>query len=158
VLVQEPIESTKQLCKPDALNDVEHISWQFNVVFDGDDDFSILRKYRPELYAILGKRCDASMDLIDALACQQTAQSVTELSEQPQFVRRYASIRDAIHYASMQQEELGVFLARWGLLSTPRLLLGTSQYRVLAVDSTLCPISMRAVWRIARLFMMPAIK
>jgi hypothetical protein len=139
VLIQKPIESTKQLCKADSLNDVENISWQFNAVFDGDDDFSILRKYRPQLHAILGKRCDASMDLIDALACQQTAQSVTELSEQPQFVRQYASIRDAIHYASMQQEELGVFLKRWGLLSTPHLVLGASQYRVLAVDSTPMP-------------------
>jgi hypothetical protein len=139
VLESERIESNRQLCKQEPCNDFENSTWQYNAIFDGDNDFSTLVKYRSELYAILGKRRDASMDLIDALACQQTAQSVTDLSEQPQFPRQYASVTDAVHYASKQQKELDAFMRRWGLESTPSLSLGEVTFRVLAVDSTPMP-------------------
>jgi hypothetical protein len=139
VLENDQIESNRQLCKQEPCNDYEKNSWQYDTIFDGDNDFSTLVKYRQELYVILGKRRDASMDLIDALACQQTAQSVTDLSEQPQFPRQYASVTDAVHYASKQQHELDAFMRRWGLQSTPRLSLGAGTFRVLAVDSTPMP-------------------
>ena len=139
MLESEQIESNRQLCKQEPCNDFENSTWQYNAIFDGDNDFSTLVKYRSELYAILGKRRDASMDLIDALACQQTAQSVTDLSEQPQFPRQYASVTDAVHYASEQQKKLDELLLRWGLQSTPRLSLGAGTYQVLAVDSTPMP-------------------
>jgi hypothetical protein len=139
VLENEQIESNRKLCKQEPCNDFENNPWQYDDIIDGDNDFSTLGKYRQELYAILGKRRDASMDLIDALACQQTAQSVTDLSEQPQFPRQYASVTDAIHYASEQQKKLDAFLRCWGLWSTPRLSLGDGTYRVLAADSTPMP-------------------
>ena len=67
MLESEQIESNRQLCKQELCNDFENSTWQNNAIFDGDNDFTALVKYRSELYAILGKRRDASMDLIDAV-------------------------------------------------------------------------------------------
>jgi hypothetical protein len=48
------------------------------------------------LYAHLGQRADAVMDLLDALASNTTARSVVELSLSPNFRRGHSSLYDAI--------------------------------------------------------------
>ena len=101
-----------------------------------DTNFTQLKQYRSGLYSILGQRKDASMDLIDALACNKQASSVTELSEEPEFVRQYASVRDAIHYASHQQKELTQHMQTWGISQMPQMLIDEQKYHVYIVDST----------------------
>lgn len=110
--------------------------WALCAEFENDNDFKALKNYRSELYSRLGKKRDAAMDLMDALLCQQNARSVTELSEQPQFKRQYASVTDAIHAVSEQQDSLKELLKTRGLSSTPKLLLNGEGYKVLIVDTT----------------------
>ena len=121
--------------KPETNDQIQEIKIQTHNPFN-DVKFEQLKNYRNGLYSILGKRANASMDLIDALACQKTAKSVTDLSEQVQFVREYPSIRDAIHYASKHQQVLKEYMGKWGISCMPQILLNNQPYHLYAVDST----------------------
>jgi hypothetical protein len=55
-----------------------------------------LNQFRQQLYASLPYRADATMDLLDALSNNTTAQSVVELSLNPLFRRSYNSVYDGI--------------------------------------------------------------
>lgn len=135
----EEEEPHKALCAFKKTNPLAESPWELCAEFEGDNDFAALKTYRAQLYSRLGKKRDAAMDLIDALLCQQNARSVTELSEQPQFKRQYASVTDAIHFASKQQDSLKELLQTRGLSSTPKLLLNNEGYKVLVVDATSDP-------------------
>ena len=113
--------------------------WESATVFQEEQDdkgFTVLRRYRQQLYEKLGQKRNAAMDLMDALACQQTANSVTELSEQPQFPRQYASVTDAIRYAAQEQPKLKDLMEIQGIASTPHLLLNDQKHKIFIVDST----------------------
>ena len=84
-------ESSKMQGPLQHQSDSSH-TWRASPLFDGDTQFEALKQLRHDLFSNLGQRRSASMDLVDALACQQTAQSVTDLCNQPQFVRQYASV------------------------------------------------------------------
>ena len=124
------------LCAPEAANPLSENQWELCAEFEDDNDFAALKNHRAQLYSRLGKKRDAAMDLIDALLCQQNARSITELSEQPQFKRKYASVTDAIHAAAEQQDSLKELLQTRGLSSTPKLLIKGERYKVLIVDAT----------------------
>ena len=113
----------KTLCVPEQANPLSENKWELCAELKDDNDFTALKNHRAQLYSSLGKKRDAAMDLIDALLCQQNVQSVTSLSEQPQFKRQYASVTDAIHSASEQQDSLKALLQTQGLSNTPKLLL-----------------------------------
>ncbi len=53
-------------------------------------------EYRNKIYKNLNSRADATMDLIDALSGNQQATSPVQLSLNPLFRRKYASIHDAV--------------------------------------------------------------
>ncbi len=55
-----------------------------------------LEHYRQALYTSFDRTADASMELLDALASQTNARSVTELSLEPPFRREYSSVYSAI--------------------------------------------------------------
>lgn len=57
----------------------------------------ILQEFRQKLHDFFGLRADATMDLIDALASNDNARSVVELSLSLLFPRAYGSVYDAIH-------------------------------------------------------------
>lgn len=55
-----------------------------------------LKNFRQRLYDLIPHRADATLDLIDALSSNQTADSVVKLSLNPLFRRGYGSITDAV--------------------------------------------------------------
>ena len=128
-----------QLAQNLTITQTTTFSWKPSTVFQGDMEYEFLKEHRIGLYERLGSRRNASMDLIDALTCQTGAQSVTDLSEQDQFVRQYASVRDAIHYSSHELTRLNQYLMEQGLLATPDLCINGINCKVLAVDSTPTP-------------------
>ena len=123
---------------PQCNSDAYH-TWKSSPLFENDTEFAALKKLRSHLFTNLGQRRSASMDLIDALACQQTAQSVTDLCNQPQFVRQYASVRDAIHYSSQAMPAIKSGLAHWGIAGLPSIEIDKAIYSLLIVDSTPMP-------------------
>jgi hypothetical protein len=54
-----------------------------------------LQEYRQAVYKQFRLRADAQMELVDALSSNLTAESVVELSLNPQFRRGYSSITEA---------------------------------------------------------------
>ena len=62
------------------------------------DHVSILQKFRQQLYSLIPKRCDATLDLIDSLSSNNQADSVTKLSLSPFFRRKYNSITKVINH------------------------------------------------------------
>lgn len=62
------------------------------------------KKFRDSLYNIFSRRADASMELIDAISSNQSANSVVELSQGPLFRRKYSSITDAISSLSILED------------------------------------------------------
>jgi hypothetical protein len=64
-----------------------------------------LKQFRERLYQSLGRRADATMDLLDALSSNTTARSVIELSLSPAFRRRHTSVADAIDALYQAQED-----------------------------------------------------
>ena len=57
-----------------------------------------LQQFRQDLYNFLPYRADALLDLIDALASNNNARSVVELSLNSLFRREYRSVHDAIEH------------------------------------------------------------
>ncbi len=57
-----------------------------------------LKQFRQRLYTSIPYRTDATMDLLDALSSNTTAQSVVELSLNPHFRRNYNSVYDSIQH------------------------------------------------------------
>jgi len=57
---------------------------------------SVLQEFRQQVYNLMPKRSDATMDLIDALSSNNLADSVTKLSLSPFFRRKYNSITKVI--------------------------------------------------------------
>ena len=114
-------------------------NWELSPIFKGDTKFETLKKLRLDVYNNLGIRKNASMDLIDALACQETAQSVTDLSCQPQFIRKYSSISDGIHGSSECLSFIKDTMLEWGIKGLPSIRLGDNNFVVMALDSTPTP-------------------
>jgi hypothetical protein len=113
--------------------------WKLSPLFEGDTKFEALIKLRMDVYSNLGARKNASMDLIDSLACQETAQSVTDLSCQPQFVRQYPSVTDAIHHSSECLPAMKDVMLKWGADSLPSIQFSGENYVALGMDSTPAP-------------------
>ncbi|MBF0301095.1 MAG: hypothetical protein HQK51_20475, partial [Oligoflexia bacterium] len=113
--------------------------WKESALFNNDTKLEALTELRADLYCKLGVRKNASMDLIDALACQENAQSVTDLSSQEQFIRQYPSVRDAIHFSSQSISSIKNTMVEWGLKSLPSIQFEEKSYILLAVDSTPTP-------------------
>jgi len=59
--------------------------------------FIPLKNFRQRLYAIISKRCAATLDLIDALSSHHGLTSITQLSLSPLFRRKYNSITKVIN-------------------------------------------------------------
>ncbi len=58
------------------------------------------KQFRDQIFNCFSFCADSTMDLIDALSDNTHASSVVQLSLNPNFRRRYGSIRDAItHFA-----------------------------------------------------------
>ena len=66
---------------------------------DTQNAWNKLQEYRQAMYKQFRLRADAQMELVDALSSNLTAESVVELSLNPQFRRGYSSITDAINAA-----------------------------------------------------------
>lgn len=69
---------------------------------------SILTKFknfRDRIFSCLSFRADATMELVDALSGNLEATSVTQLSLNPAFRRKYGSVRDAIEHFTVDQEQ-----------------------------------------------------
>lgn len=69
-----------------------------------------LMAFRKTIHELIPCYRDATVDLIDALSTNKNAQSVTELSDNPFFRRKYNSLTKVIHYflVSKDEEELSV--------------------------------------------------
>ena len=59
---------------------------------------SVLQEFRQQVYNLIPKRSDATMDIIDALSSNNLADSVTKLSLSPFFRRKYNSITKIIKH------------------------------------------------------------
>ena len=69
-----------------------------------------LTAFRKAIHKLIPSYRDATLDLIDALSTNKNAQSVTQLSDNPFFRRKYNSLTKVIHYflVSNDEEELPV--------------------------------------------------
>ena len=70
-----------------------------------------LTAFRKAIHELIPSYRDATLDLIDALSTNKNAQSVTQLSDNPFFRRKYNSLTKVIHYflvSTDEEEELPV--------------------------------------------------
>lgn len=65
-----------------------------------------LKRFRQDLYELLGKGADATMDLMDAVLTTKSVQSFAELSLSPVFRRKWPSLYEAIEDVRPQRDEL----------------------------------------------------
>jgi len=65
-----------------------------------------LKRFRQDLYELLGKGSDATMDLMDAVLTTKSVQSFAELSLSPVFRRKWPSLYEAIEDVRPQRDEL----------------------------------------------------
>ena len=66
-----------------------------------------LQQFRSEVYQNFNnyKRTDTLMDLVDALSSNTTAQSVVELTLNPQFQRTYTALNKAIAVECLSEKQ-----------------------------------------------------
>ena len=69
-----------------------------------------LTDFRKAIHELIPSYRDATLDLIDALSTNKNAQSITQLSDNPFFRRKYNSLTKVIHYflVSKDDEEVQV--------------------------------------------------
>ena len=69
-----------------------------------------LTAFRKIIHELIPSYRDATLDLIDALSTNKNAQSVTQLSDNPFFRRKYNSLTKVVHYflVSNNDEEVQV--------------------------------------------------
>ncbi len=65
-----------------------------------------LKRFRQEIYELLGKAKDATMDLMDAVLTTKSIQSFAELSLSPVFRRKWPSLYEAIEDVRPQRAKL----------------------------------------------------
>jgi len=65
-----------------------------------------LKKFRQDVYELLGKAADATMDLMDAVLTTKSIQSFAELCLSPLFKRKWPSLYEAIEDVRPQRDEL----------------------------------------------------
>ncbi len=65
-----------------------------------------LKRFRQDIYELLGKAKDATMDLMDAVLTTKSIQSFAELSLSPVFRRKWSSLYEAIEDVRPQRFKL----------------------------------------------------
>jgi len=65
-----------------------------------------LKRFRQDVYELLGKAADATMDLMDAVLTTKSIQSFAELCLSPLFKRKWPSLYEAIEDVRPQRDEL----------------------------------------------------
>ncbi len=64
-----------------------------------------LTVFRKMIHELIPSYRDATLDLIDALSTNKNAQSITQLSDNPFFRRKYHSLTKVIHYFLVSNDE-----------------------------------------------------
>jgi hypothetical protein len=64
-----------------------------------------LINFRKMIHELIPSYRDATLDLIDALSTNKNAQSVTQLSDNPFFRRKYNSLTKVIHYFLVSNDD-----------------------------------------------------
>ncbi len=64
-----------------------------------------LTAFRKAIHELIPSYRDATLDLMDALSTNKNAQSVTQLSDNPFFRRKYTSLTKVIHYFLVSNDD-----------------------------------------------------
>ncbi len=70
-----------------------------------EKSIEMLVNFRKSVHELIPCYRDATLDLIDALSTNKNAQSVTQLSDNQFFRRKYNSLTKVIHYFLVSNEE-----------------------------------------------------
>ena len=76
---------------------------EFTKMFE--KSIEILTTFRKSLHELIPSYRDATLDLMDALSTNKNAQSVTQLSDNQFFRRKYSSLTKVIHYFLVSKDE-----------------------------------------------------
>lgn len=100
-----------------------------------DQTISEIKNFREQLFFAFKYRADATMELIDSIAGNINATSITELSLNPNFRHRYSSISDAItNFAINDKKQIEKIL-----IKCCKPITASRPYHLLAVDCTSAP-------------------
>ncbi len=100
-----------------------------------DQTISEIKNFREQLFLAFKYRADATMELIDSIAGNINATSITELSLNSNFRHRYSSISDAINnFAINDKQQIEQILIKCCKPITP-----SRPYHLLALDCTSAP-------------------
>jgi hypothetical protein len=99
------------------------------------NNYSLLQQFRDTVYHSIGKRADATLDLVDALTVAGHVSSPVALSEELPFRRGFSAVYDVLEHAELNEATLASVL----YVQQPAASETIAGYEVYAIDSTADP-------------------